>query len=395
MYRLLTHNDLDGLGCGILARLAFGKDIEIQYNSVSGLNTQVEAFLKKEHKEDMLWITDLSVNEKNAQLLDAYAAQGGKVKLIDHHKSALHLNDHEWASVQVEEDGKQASATSLFYRYLQAEGKISATGAVDAFVELVRQMDTWEWERNGNMQAKKLNDLFYLYPIEEFEEILLHKLSGSETFSFDDLEEKILDLEEKKIERYINGKKREVYQAVIDGYYAGVIHAESHHSELGNAVAKEYPHLDYIAICMVGKKRISFRTIHDHIDVSEIAKKYDGGGHKKASGAVLTEEAFRKFVVETFKTEPLKRDFAHNQSNIKGQEAGCLYQNRSGEPIFIYKDPQKGWLIEARGLKQSPSFSAFEEAEKFVKRQFQAWLAHDDAYLEYMDKKKKRSESGL
>ncbi|GER67688.1 oligoribonuclease NrnB [Weizmannia acidilactici] len=393
MYRLLTHNDLDGLGCGVLARLAFGKNIEIQYNSVSGINPQVEAFLKKEKKEEMLWITDLSVNEQNAELIDAYVLQGGKAKLIDHHKSALHLNAYAWASVQVEEDGKLASATSLFYRYLKAKGKLRPDDAVDQFVELVRQMDTWEWEKNQNVQAKKLNDLFYMYTVEEFEEILLHKLTHSGSFSFDDLEEKILDLEEKKIARYINGKKREVYQAVIDGYYAGVVHAESHHSELGNELAKEYPHLDYIAIIMVGKKRISFRTIHDHVDVSEIAKKYDGGGHRKASGAMLTAEAFRHFVEETFKSEPLKRDFAHNQANIKGQEAGCLYQNRCGEPFFVYKDVQKGWVIEAKGLKQSPSFSDFEDAEKFVKRQFQAWLVQDDVYIEYMEKKR-RIDSG-
>ncbi|WP_018664543.1 DHH family phosphoesterase [Heyndrickxia acidiproducens] len=393
MYRLLTHNDLDGLGCGILARLAFGRDIEIQYNSVGGFNPQVEHFLKKEDKEEVLWMTDLSVNVQNEKKIEEYVKKGGKVKLFDHHKSALHLNQYSWASVQVEEDGGHlACATSLFYQYLTETGRIKPNRALDQFVELVRQMDTWEWEKNQNLAAKKLNDLFYLYPIDEFEEILLHKLSGSDEFQFDELEEKILNIEGKKVSRYINGKKREVYQAVIDGYYAGVVHAESNHSELGNELAKEYPHLDYIAILMVGKKRISFRTIHDHIDVSEIAGKYDGGGHQKASGCIMTADAFKHYVEETFKSEPLRRDFAHNRANLKGQASGCLYQNRSGDTIFIHKGDPKGWIIESTGLKQSPVFSTFEEAESFVKRQFQAWLVQDELYLNYLEKTNRQNK---
>ena len=31
MYKLITHNDLDGLACAILAKLAFGENISIEY----------------------------------------------------------------------------------------------------------------------------------------------------------------------------------------------------------------------------------------------------------------------------------------------------------------------------------------------------------------------------
>ena len=51
--------------------------------------------------------------------LDAFYQDGGKVQLLDHHKTALHFNDYEWGHVQVEDDeGKLTSATSLFYEYL-------------------------------------------------------------------------------------------------------------------------------------------------------------------------------------------------------------------------------------------------------------------------------------
>ncbi len=47
MYRLFTHNDLDGVACGILFRLAFGERVDVRYNSVSGLNFQVERYFER------------------------------------------------------------------------------------------------------------------------------------------------------------------------------------------------------------------------------------------------------------------------------------------------------------------------------------------------------------
>ncbi len=76
-------------------------------------------------------------------------------------KSALHLNEHDWASVTVEqEDGKQTAATSLFYQYAVENKYLEPSSIVAEFVELVRQYDTWEWEVNKNTTAKRLNDLF-------------------------------------------------------------------------------------------------------------------------------------------------------------------------------------------------------------------------------------------
>ncbi len=42
MYKLLSHTDLDGVGCGTLAKLAFEDQIKIRYNSITSLNHEVE-----------------------------------------------------------------------------------------------------------------------------------------------------------------------------------------------------------------------------------------------------------------------------------------------------------------------------------------------------------------
>ena len=166
-----------------------------------------------------------------------------------------------------------------------------------------------------------------MFPIEEFEEKIINKLAADDSFDFDEVEQTLLKVEESRVDRYIKRKKREVYQVSVGPHVAGVVHAESYHSELGNELSKEYSHLDYIAITMVGGKRMSFRTTHDDIDVSEVAGKYEGGGHQKAAGCNLTEKAFKQYVEQTFYSEPIRRDAPNNQLNVKESEAG----------YFIYK----------------------------------------------------------
>ncbi|KRE38151.1 DHH family phosphoesterase [Paenibacillus sp. Soil522] len=384
MYLLYTHNDLDGVGCGIVARCAFGGKVEIRYNSVDGLNLQVERFLEKSRRKSFLFITDLSVNEANELGLDEFVKSGGRVKLIDHHKTALHFNKYPWGSVQVEyENGKLASATSLFYEYLIQNGLLTPTKGMDEFVELVRQYDTWEWEKHGSQQAKRLNDLFYMVSLEEFEEKMTERLQKNEHFSFDEFEEKILVLEEEKIERYVRRKKREIIQTIIHDHYVGVVHAESYHSELGNELGKENPHLDYIAIMNMGGKKISLRTIHDHIDVSEIAGLYGGGGHAKASGCSMTKESYQSFVAETFPMEPIRADAFKNTFNLKNSVYGTLYENRKEQSLFIFPSGG-GWVIDVDGDELNEHFLTFEDAERFVKRHYAAWLVRDQVYIAYL-----------
>mgnify|MGYP001378588598 CR=1 FL=1 len=72
MYKLLSHSDLDGVSCGILAKLAFGNQVHVRYNSISSLDREIEAFLDKEEKDTFLIITDLSFNEENELRVDAF-----------------------------------------------------------------------------------------------------------------------------------------------------------------------------------------------------------------------------------------------------------------------------------------------------------------------------------
>lgn len=384
MYKLLTHNDLDGVGCGILAKIAFGPDVKVRYNSVVSLNREIEFFLDNDSNDTFLFITDLSPNEENVNRLNNYYEEHGNVQLIDHHKSALHLDDLKWGYVVVEDtNGNLTSATSLFYEFLVSMNYMEAKDSVSEFVELVRQYDTWEWEKNENHKAHSLNSLFYLVSIDDFEETMIERLSLNDNFDFDNFEKRLLTMEEDKIERYIRRKKREIVQANVRDKFAGVVYAESYHSELGNELGKEYPHLDYIAILNMGGKRISYRTIHNHIDVSEVAAYYGGGGHQKASGSMLTDQAYKHFVLDTFSLEPIQEDAKRNRYNLKNSTFGTLYKNKKDDILFIYQKKDL-WVIEKNKKIVDQSFSNFEEAEVYIKRKFEAWLVRDDLFVDYL-----------
>lgn len=395
MYKLLSHTDLDGVGCGVLAKLAFGDRIKIRYNSIASLNREVEWFLENEERNTHLFITDLSVNEENEKRLEEFYQTGGKVQLLDHHKTALHFNEYEWGHVVVEDnEGSLASGTSLFYEYLIENELIQTSNAVDEFVELVRQYDTWEWEKNNNQEAHRLNALFFLISIDEFEEKMVNRLQNSDHFFFDEFEQKILDMEEDKVERYIRRKRRELVQTSIDDYLAGIVYAESYHSELGNELGKEYPHLDYIAMLNMGGKRISLRTIHDHVDVSEVAGHYGGGGHAKAAGCSLTNEAYNQFVTDTFHLAPVREDARRNRYNLKESSSGSLYETQNDDMFLVSLQNEDEWIIEnSKGLSIH-TFKSFKEAEIFLKRNYAAWLVRDDIFVKYLIRYIKKLKHG-
>ncbi|WP_062052548.1 DHH family phosphoesterase [Bacillus sp. JCM 19034] len=384
MHYLFSHNDLDGVGCGILARLAYTKEVKVEFVSVHRLDQKVEQYLESANENDYLFITDLSINHDNEERILHFLEKGGDVRLIDHHKTALHLSEHAWATIQVTEEGEDrlTCATSLFYKYLVDNNHLKRTEALDEFVELVRQWDTWEWDLNNNLQAKRLNDLFFLLSIDEFIERMIPRLESEDGFNFEPFEDKILDMEEEKINRYIKRKRRELVQTTLHKHYVGIVHAEAYHSELGNRLGKDCPHLDYIAIINVGQKKMSFRTIHDHTDVSIIAEQYEGGGHAKAAGASLTPEAFEQFVKEPFTLEPLHLDASLNKHNIKESGNGTLYRATNGTLFFLYPNNEK-WIIE-RNNKHYKTFATFSECEHYIKRQYQAWLVRDESYITFL-----------
>lgn len=381
MIKLFTDIDLDGLGCGVLAKLAFGERVDVAYCSYRNLNQRVEAFIdNQEHQAEEMYITDLSVSEAVENKLAKRFNAGHPVSVIDHHVTALHFNNYPWGHIKVEYDsGKKTCATSLFYDHLVEQNVLNPTPSIQEFVDLVRQYDTWEWDENNNITAKRLNDLFYIMDREHFEEEILRRITQNpDSFSLTDTETLILDIEENKINRYIQSKNRQIVQAFVEEYCCGIVHAEQYLSELGNALNKLNPHLDMIVLMNVGGKKMGFRTIHDEVNVAEFAKRFGGGGHPKASGSELSSDAFAKFVVNVYEHPTIKPDPLRNELNLKDAGFATVYQNRKKEVSYITPQENRSYLVFQNGKKIEQMFENFEHAERFIKRNFGASLCFDD-----------------
>lgn len=79
------------------------------------------------------------------------------------------------------------------------------------------------------------------------------------------------------------------YFDYIDGHAVPVVNATTLYSEVGEELCKRFPNWPYAAYWFRredGKTQWGARTQRDDVDVSEVAKKYGGGGHRKAAGWV-------------------------------------------------------------------------------------------------------------
>jgi uncharacterized protein len=309
--RLFSHNDLDGVSPAVLALRAFSKE-NVHYSCVGiyKIDEVIEEYLEEnEDIEEEIYITDISVNEEVAAKLNERVQRGQTILLFDHHSSAKWLDEtYEWATVKaVDEKGQKTCGTELFYHHLLKEGKLQETPVMSEYVELVRQFDTWDWYENNNEKAKKLNHLFYLIKREDFIETVLTTLDKEEEFAFTEVHETILALEQEKIDRYIHNKSHQMIKEQLEigetQYTAGIVFAENYQSELGNALCVEDEELDFVALIDMGKRRIGFRTARDNVNLSEIAARFDGGGHPKAAGCSLGKETFDLFVLHTMFSE--------------------------------------------------------------------------------------------
>lgn len=83
------------------------------------------------------------------------------------------------------------------------------------------------------------------------------------------------------------------YFDYIDGHAVPVVNATTLYSEVGEELCKRFPDWPFTAYWFRredGKTHWGARTQRDDVDVSEVAKKYGGGGHKKAAGWVTDRE---------------------------------------------------------------------------------------------------------
>lgn len=302
---LVTHNDLDGIGCEILGRLAF-EDIEVVHVRNPNEATEHIRHLLSEgyyHDYDKIFITDISISDTLALSIEALPYdEVNKFQLLDHHGTASNLNYFEWCHINAETLSGQfkglQSGTNLFYEYLKDKGFFTSeafTFALPIFVEKIRRYDCWEWKNIYNdKEALDLNTLFWMIGREDFANMYINKFQCDKEFvtykgcwvgMISESERMLLSVEDNRKQSYISRKEKQMLIASLFNNKIGVVFAEQFISELGNDLSARHTDLKYIFIIDAGANKVSLRTIHEDINLGQdVAKAFGGGGHAKASG---------------------------------------------------------------------------------------------------------------
>lgn len=280
MTYLFTHDDLDGVGCAVIAHLAFPSDLTVAYCSYKTINQEINSFLDSAPSDAVILISDISVDEETASRLD-----GRNVRMYDHHPINVR---RPWMTVDtsITECGTSLLATALLP---------DRSPAVSDFVDAVCLYDTWRFEKGVNSFSERLNALHSLLGHGGFVEMMVQALSQNEPFTIPHYFELAISNSFDERDRYFDRKEKAMVVTEFEGFRTGLVFADREISLMAEYVFQRHPDLDIVAVCYM-PAGISLRTRRDDINLTEICQARGGGGHQKASAFYLASEVAAKAV---------------------------------------------------------------------------------------------------
>lgn len=290
---IISDYDLDGTGAIVVAKTVYPK-IEYVSPERSMLDEAVKEAIKSD-EYDVIFMTDCSIsNEETEQVIEEYVSKGNAFILLDHHKSALHLNKYSWSHVKVETDGFKHSGTELIYSHLKKLG--FDVDNLAEFVELVRCYDTWDWANLNKPEPEMLNILYWNY---EDRDTFINDMIArvyNELPLMNEKDNAVVNTIKNLDEKYIEERKTMFSTKSYGEYKIAVLFTDRCVSQLGNIICKENEDIDFCCLVDLNRNKVSMRCVKDSVDVSEIAKRFGGGGHAKAAGFVFTDDTKEKIL---------------------------------------------------------------------------------------------------
>ena len=213
-------------------------------------------------------ILDFSYNNATTKAL---IEQAEELWVIDHHKSNM-VELHDISNTHFDMTKSGAMLAWEFFH----PGK-----EAPKFINYIQDRDLWQWELP---YSKEFSAAFDMVPwnFDEYEKF-------EDDSVFDDAVKRgsyILAYSKTVIKKVCDKATKRRYK----DHDVMVVNSSHWMSEIGATLAKDcdfamiwyYDHDACIYKC-------SLRAFHDTMDVSEIAKSFGGGGHRKAAGFVLTK----------------------------------------------------------------------------------------------------------
>lgn len=255
-------NCYDGFGSAYAAWKHFGDKADYFPVSYGELPPQL---LGKGSTPNEIIIVDFSYNEKT--LIKLHEKFNCEITILDHHKTAQAMleplaDKYYWLHVNFDMNRSGALMTWEHYH----------KGQVPELIKHISDRDLWTFKLEG---TKEVHMALVSYPME---------------FGLWDL----FDVEELKKEGkvlnrlYVNLVKNicsKAFETEIDDSIVPVVNTSIAWSEVGACLLSMYPQAPFVASFTVFEDNVmwSLRSRKD-FDVSEVAKRFGGGGHAQAAG---------------------------------------------------------------------------------------------------------------
>ena len=308
VYKLLTHTDLDGAGCAVLAKLAWGPDVEITFchNPADVTKTLLKMYDKEAWKDyNLIFVTDLSFDP---EILKTFRKFKNILRLFDHHGTAVEPFKPycKWATVEPVLDGRLTCGTELFYKFLLNKGLVQNR---DYFMEQVRLFDTWDWYKGTSHIPQYLSNVVLKLGPQYFLRTYTERLKSrdiNELTVFNQYERDILLFDEERTAKDVSSFMKATYICQVESedicpdeteFAVGVVFNGSYYSSvLGNDMCRDLG-VDIAFMVNLNRGRVEVRTARDDIDLGQLMQLfYNGGGHQKAAGGVIdiSEDIIKK-----------------------------------------------------------------------------------------------------
>lgn len=260
---ILYHNDTDGFGSAWSAYNYFGDKaiyIPVNYNQP----------MPEMEEDSVVYILDFSYSRQELIDLDNKMFE---VTVIDHHRTA---QEKLKGLPFCEFDMTQSGAVLTWKHFFPMQ-------PVPRILEYVQDYDLWTFKLAYSEEYNAVIDSYE--PSFDRWDILYEQIEEN---SPDILKqgEAILRFREQVVSRIV----KEAKIIDFDGYKAVTANVTYPFiSKTGNALCKAYPEAQFSLTYFIdgnGNKCYSLRSIGD-FDVSEIAKKMKGGGHRNSAGFIV------------------------------------------------------------------------------------------------------------
>lgn len=262
----IYHNDADGRASAAIVRRALGKDINL-YEMKYGDSLPMEELLHAKH----LIIVDFSLPREDIQRLADYH----KITWIDHHKSAIEdLGEiaKNWPGIRNVDE----AACVLTWQYFFPQQPTPKA------VILIGDRDIWRWEEK---ETGAFNEGLHQANTNPYNDELWSSLLDDDPIIVEELIEHGAILRDARLRSIHSATTNHGFPVTFEGHLTLAINMRGS-GDLGEHIRNRGFKIGYCYIDNFERGEINtYVTLYsDSVDVSEIAKRFGGGGHAGAAG---------------------------------------------------------------------------------------------------------------